>query len=64
MKGLQMPTEKQRAYIYRILLAVLPLLVLYGIISDGEAAQYAIVGAALLGVAADALATANTSTKG
>ena len=59
-----MPTEKQRAYIYRILLAVLPLLVLYGIISDGEAAQYAIVGAALLGVAADALATANTSTKG
>ena len=58
-----MPTEKQRAYIYRILLAVLPLLVLYGIISDGEAAQYAIVGAALLGVAADALATANTSTK-
>ena len=58
-----MPTEKQRAYIYRILLAVLPLLVLYGIISDGEAAQYAIVGAALLGVAADALATANTKTK-
>ena len=58
-----MPTEKQRAYIYRILLAVLPLLVLYGIISDAEAAQYAIVGAALLGVAADALATANTKTK-
>lgn len=63
MKGLPMPTEKQRAYIYRILLAVLPLLVLYGIISDAEAAQYAIVGAALLGVAADALATANTKTK-
>ena len=58
-----MPSPKQRAYIYRILLAVLPLLVLYGIISDAEAAQYAIVGAALLGVAADALATANTSTK-
>jgi hypothetical protein len=63
MKGLPMPNEKTRAYIYRVLLAVLPLLVLYGIISDGEAAQYAIVGAALLGVAADALATANTKTK-
>jgi hypothetical protein len=63
MKGLPMPNEKTRAYIYRILLAVLPLLVLYGIISDAEAAQYAIVGAALLGVAADALATANTKTK-
>ena len=63
MKGLPMPNEKTRAYIYRILLAVLPLLVLYGIISDAEAAQYAIVGAALLGVAADALATTNTKTK-
>jgi hypothetical protein len=63
MKGLNMPNEKSRAYIYRVLLAVLPLLVLYGIISEGEAAQYAIIGAALLGVAADALATANTKTK-
>jgi hypothetical protein len=63
MKGLNMPNEKTRAYIYRVLLAVLPLLVLYGIISEGEAAQYAIIGAALLGVAADALATANTKTR-
>ena len=55
--------EKTRAYIYRILLAVLPLLVIYGLISEHEAAQFAIVGAAILGVAADALATANTSTK-
>jgi hypothetical protein len=63
MKGLNMPNEKQRGWIYRVLLAVLPLLVLYGIISEGEAAQYAIIGAALLGVAADALATANTKTR-
>lgn len=57
-----MPNETTRAYVYRVLLAVLPLLVLYGIISDGEAAQYALVGAALLGVASDALAVAHTST--
>lgn len=63
MKNITMPNEKTRAYFYRVLLAILPLLVLYGIISDAEAAQYAIVGAALLGVAADALATANTKTK-
>jgi hypothetical protein len=54
---------KTRAYVYRVLLAVLPLLVVYGVVSDQEAAQFALIGAALLGVAADALAVAHTSTK-
>ena len=60
---MNLANEKTRAYIYRILLAVLPLLVVYGLVSEGEAAQFAIVGAAVLGVAADGLATVNTSTK-
>lgn len=55
--------EKTRAYIYRIVLAVLPLLVIYGLVSEAEAAQFALVGAAVLGVAADGLAVAHTKTK-
>jgi hypothetical protein len=55
--------ERTRAYIYRVLLAALPLLVMYGLLSEQEAAQYALLAAALLGIAADSLAAANTSTR-
>lgn len=55
--------ERTRAYIYRIVLAALPLLFVWGFIGEHEAAQFALVAAAILGVGADALAVANTSTK-
>lgn len=51
--------ESNRAYIYRVSLAVIPLLTAYGIVSDTLAAQ--IVG--LVGAVFNAgLAAANTST--
>ena len=52
--------ERTRAYIYRVVLAVLPLLVFYGLVGEAEAAEYALVAAAVLGVGADALAVKNT----
>lgn len=55
-------SEKTRAYLYRVSLAVLPLLVLYGVISENEAAEYALLAAALLGVGDAALAARNTTT--
>lgn len=55
--------EKIRAYIYRVLTAVLPLLILYGLLSETEAALYAGVGAAVLALGEGALASVNTSTR-
>lgn len=55
--------EHQRAYIYRIVLAAIPLLVLYGLLSEAEAAEWGYLVAAILGVAADSLAVKNTTTK-
>jgi hypothetical protein len=55
--------EKTRAWIYRIAIAVVPLLTGYGIVEDSKAALWlGLVGAAL-GFGTSALAAANTSTK-
>lgn len=51
---------KTRKYIYGIVLAVLPLLVTFGILDDGTAGQVALIAAAVLGVGESALALANT----
>ncbi len=54
-----MPSEKVRAYIYRVLLAVSPLVAFYGLLSADEIALW-------LGVASTALnilPVINTSTK-
>ena len=56
--------EKHRAYIYRIALAVGALLVAYGLLSEGEAAQWAVLAAAVLGLSGDALAAKHTRAKG
>jgi hypothetical protein len=51
---------KVRAYLYRVLNAVVPLLVGYGVIEDAKAAIWIGLGAAVLGTGT---ATAYTSTK-
>ena len=53
-------SESTRAYIYRTLLALQPLAVAYGLLTDNLAALWVNVAAAILGIG---LATANTSTK-
>jgi len=53
-------TEAKRAYIYRVLLAVLPLLTAYGVVAENQVPLFVGLAAAVLGVG---LATANTSTK-
>lgn len=52
--------RKKRKYIYGIVLAVLPLLVAYGILDDGTAGTVALIAAAVLGVGESGLALANT----
>lgn len=56
-------SEPTRAWIYRIALAATGLLVMYGAISEAEAAQWALLVAAILGLGTETLAAANTSTK-
>lgn len=58
-----MPSEKTRAYFYRVALAVLAVLVLVGVISGEDLPVWANVAAAVFAVAPPALATMNTSTK-
>lgn len=53
--------EKQRAYVYRVLSAVVLLAVAYGVVSGDEAALWLVLAAAVLGLPAAAV---NTSTKG
>lgn len=53
-------TEAQRAYAYRILLAVQPLAIAYGLTTSELAALWVSVISAVLGLT---LATANTTTK-
>jgi hypothetical protein len=55
--------EQTRAYIYRIFVALLPVLILYGVLSDAEAAVWLGVGAAVLSAGESALAARHTSTK-
>ena len=52
-------SESTRAYIYRILLAVQPLVVAYGLLTDELAALWVGVASAVLGAG---LATLNTDT--
>jgi hypothetical protein len=56
-------SERRRAHIYRISLAVIGLLVIYGVVGEGEAAQWALLAAAALGLGDGALAAKHTSTK-
>ena len=53
--------ESQRAYVYRIVLALVPLAVIYGVVQEQDVAVWVGLAAAVLGTG---LATANTSTKG
>lgn len=54
-----MPNEKTRAYIYRVLLAVSPLIAFYGFLSTDELALWLGVASTVLNI----LPTLNTSTK-
>lgn len=53
-------SESTRAYIYRILLALQPIVVAYGLASESEAILWVSVASAVLGTG---LAAKNTSTK-
>ena len=55
-----MLSEANRAYLYRIFLALVPIATVYGIVEEAEAALWTGLGAAVLGVG---LAVANTSAK-
>lgn len=55
-----MLTEARRAYIYRVLLTLQPLIVFYGVASSTAVALWLTTASAVLGLG---LATANTSTK-
>lgn len=54
-------TESQRAYVYRCLVALAPVVVAYGLLSGEEAALWLGFAANVLG---NGLAAAHTSTKG
>jgi hypothetical protein len=54
-----MPNEKVRAYIYRILLAVSPLVAFYGLLSTDELALWLGVASTILNI----MPVMNTSTK-
>lgn len=56
-------SEKTRAYIYRISVAALPVLVAYGVLAENQVAMWLGLAGAVLGVGTNALASANTSTK-
>lgn len=51
--------ESTRAYFYRVLLALLPLLTLWGVVQESEVPLYVGLAGAVLSTG---LATANTST--
>lgn len=55
---LKNPTQRQRAYVYRVLVAAVPLLVAYGVVSAEDAALWLGAVAAVLGLG---LAAGNTS---
>ena len=55
------PTK--RAYIYRLILAAIPVLVVVGVITNEDAAVWLGLVAAIFGAGGAGLATANTSTK-
>lgn len=51
-----------RAYIYRVSIAVIPLLIMYGVLSESDAALVLGLVAAVLDLGTNVLAAANTST--
>ena len=55
-----MPNEATRAWIYRVLVAAVPVLIAYGVLDEATAAVWIGLAAAVLGVG---LAAVNTSTK-
>lgn len=55
-----MPSEPTRAWIYRVLVAVVPLLIVYGAIDESVAPLWIGFAGAVLGLG---LATANTTTR-
>lgn len=55
--------ESTRAYIYRIAVAAVPLLVGYGVVAESQAALWLGLAGAALGFGTNILASANTSTK-
>lgn len=55
--------EHVRAYLYRIATALIPLLVVLGVVAGDQAQLVLNVVAAVLGVGASGLAAANTTTK-
>ena len=55
--------ERTRAYLYRIGTALIPLLIVYGVVSEAEAALWVGVLGAVLAAGEGALATKHTSTK-
>lgn len=57
-----MLTEARRAYLYRVGTAVIPLLVLLGLVANHLAQQILLILAAVLAVGEGGLAAANTST--
>jgi hypothetical protein len=57
-------SEKTRAWLYRIGVAVVPLLTAYGLVGTTQAALWLGVLGAALGTGLPLLAAANTSTKG
>lgn len=56
----QLFSEPVRAWVYRVSLFVIPLLIFYGVLDEQEAALWA---ALLAGMLNQGLAVANTSTK-
>jgi cation transporter-like permease len=58
-----MPSERTRAYAYRVALAALALLVLYGVVAGEALDEWAELVMAALGIGTSALAARNTSTQ-
>ena len=56
-------TEARRAYIYRVALAVMAILTVYGVVDSDTAPIWLAVVFAVLGLGTTGLATVNTSTK-
>lgn len=56
-------TQARRAYIYRVLTALGPAAVFYGLLSGAEVALWLGIGGTVLQTGATALAAANTPTK-
>ena len=54
-----MPTEATRAWIYRVLVAAVPVAIVYGVLDEATAAVWIGLAAAVLGVG---LAAVNTTT--